>query len=173
MAILALDLATVTGWALHEEGMEAPFFGSVRFPSIAEENGPTLEGLRVLLGEKHAAFGLTEIVFEAQHIADGMGVKNTYKLIGMGTFVEWFAFKIGARCYSVPIGTWRKHFIGIGNLPREAAKRRCLATCQRLGWHTMEEDAAEACGILDCYLSMKTNYERPWRDDLLMGGAAR
>lgn len=170
MAVLALDLATVTGWAIHKEGEPRPYYGSFTLPASPNEVGPPMERLRLFLAEKHRIWGLTDIVFEAQHISPKMSIAGTMKLIALGAMVEWFAHKIDAKCYDVHISTWRKHFIGGGGHRRDEAKAKCLAVCQRLGWSTLEVDAAEACGILDYYLSLKPNYERPWRDRLFMGG---
>ena len=184
MAILALDLATVTGWALHEEGQALPFFGTLRLPYTPDECGPPMAKLRDFLDEKHAIWKFTEVVFEAQHIpmpkwdkvkkkwVQMLDMRTVYKLISLGSMIELWCQDngIGDRCYQVHIATWRKHFIGEGNLKRDAAKIKCMAVCQNLGWNTVEEDAAEAMGILDYYLSIKPNYDRPWRDRMLAGG---
>lgn len=57
-----------------------------------------------------------------------------------------------AKCKGIPlvradIGTWRKYFIGRGNLPGKEAKRQCVRLCARLGWDAPTHDAAEAAGI--------------------------
>ena len=45
------------------------------------------------------------------------------------------------------IGTWRKWFLGRGNLKGPEAKRRCVALCHQLGWTAPDHNAAEAAGI--------------------------
>lgn len=171
MSVLALDLSTVTGWALHDTGMEEPLYGTLTLPRTPEEVGPPCEALRTFLRDQHKLWNFTDVVFEAQHVSARMDMKTVYKLIALGGMVEWWAFKMGIRCYQVPIATWRKHFLGKGGgMKREEAKTRCMAVMQQLGWDTDEIDAAEACGILDYFLSLNPNYDRPWRDRMLAGG---
>jgi hypothetical protein len=57
-----------------------------------------------------------------------------------------------AKCKGIPIvradiGTWRKHFLGRGNLPGREAKARCMALCAQLGWDAPTHDSAEAAGV--------------------------
>lgn len=181
-AVLALDIATKTGWALHKPGMERPFFGTLRLPSTPEEVGAPVQRLHEFLTDQHRLHGgLTDVVFEAQHIATpgrpdpetgkrkgGIDINVIYKLIALGGHVEWFAHCIKARCFKVHIGTWRKHFCGSGNMDRATSKMTAMDKCRRLGIDPPDDNAAEAMGILDYYLSLKRldgqPYPRPWRD---------
>ncbi len=185
MAVLALDLASVTGWALYAKGMERPFFGTTRLKRPTGTNGEAMEKLRKVLADTHAVHELTDIVFEAQHLGSAVNPQTIYLLIGMGAMVEWFAHRIGARCFIVDIGTWRKHFLGkggfkqaknedgakVGPTGRQQAKQKSIDVCNSLGWFPPDDNAADACGVLDYYLSMPAIakiYPRPWRDDLLL-----
>lgn len=51
------------------------------------------------------------------------------------------------RLTPVRIGMWRKHFLGVGNLKTEEAKRAALRRCRQLGWEAPDHNAAEAGGI--------------------------
>jgi hypothetical protein len=212
-AVLAMDIATKMGWALHKPGMPKPFFGTVQFVRTPEKVGEAMEQMREFLELQHRLHGgLTDIVFEAQHVASqkrkrkdpaeeaaiaqaimrrvrsggdldldqlrrmlGSGddiatidINVIRKLIALGGMAEWFAHCIGARCFQVHIGTWRKHFCGRGNLKRDQAKQMAVDTCRRLGIDPPDDNAAEACGILDYYLSIRRisgkPYPVPWRD---------
>lgn len=181
MAVLALDLAAQCGWALYANGMERPFFGSQRLKRPLGTNGEQLEKLRKLIADQHQMHGLTDIVYEAQHIAGNVDPQTVYGLIGMGAMCEWFAHRIGARSFCVDIGTWRKHFLGRGSFKpsggmtaRQIAKQRCLDSCREYGWHPSDDNAADACGVLDFYLSLPAIaglYPRPWRDARILAGA--
>ena len=187
--VLALDLATTTGWALHLPGMERPFFDAFTLPGDAQTVGEACSALEDWLEETYDTFasrgGISHYFFEEQHIAEGVSPRGVYRLIGLGATVEKFAFDNGGFCYSVPISSWRKHFLGRGSgfkrdksypgkkkpyLPGEDPKELAIIQCSRYGWHTNVHDAAEACGILDYACSMLPNYHRPWRDNLLLGG---
>lgn len=52
-----------------------------------------------------------------------------------------------ARVAPVSVGTWRKYFIGAGNLKGPEAKERSIARCKQLGWKAENHDEAEACGV--------------------------
>lgn len=186
-AVLALDLATTTGWALHRPGMQRPFFDAFMLPGGANTIGQPCAALEDWLRQKaietKSEGGISHFFFEAQHIAQGMNPQNAYRLIGLGAIVEKFAFQTKALAYAVDIATWRKHFIGRGSgfkrdqakpgkvkpyLPGEDPKELAIQRCEQYGWHTDIHDAAEACGILDYALSIIPDYHRPWRDQLLM-----
>lgn len=57
-----------------------------------------------------------------------------------------------ARCKSIqvlhaPINSWRRYFLGKGNLKGDVAKRQAVALCRHLGWDAPDHNAAEAAGI--------------------------
>lgn len=189
---LALDLATVTGWAVHSTGMNRPFFGSLALPGGKDTNGAAGLALWNFLCARHRMHQFTHIVIEAQHVGSVADKKNPgkrkminvetiYKLIGLGMVVEMFCEAApemfgGPKilCYKVHIGEWRKHFIGKGgNITRAQAKQMCIAVCEALGWDTLDDNAAEATGILDYFMTMLPGEQRPWRDVTFMGGRAR
>jgi hypothetical protein len=182
MAVLALDLAAQCGWALYENGMERPFFGSKRLKRPLGTNGEQIENLRKLMADQHAIHNFTDIVFEAQHIAGNVDPQTVYSLIGMGAMCEWFAHRIGARSFCVDIGTWRKHMLGRGSFKqqpggptaRAQAKQRSMDACNARGWYPSDDNAADALGVLDYYLSLAPIaklYPVPWRDAVIMQGA--
>lgn len=184
-AVLALDLATTTGWAWHLPGMPRPLFGAFRLPGDARAVGQPADALERWLREQALLLrphgGISHFMFEAQHISSRANVDTLYRLIALGGIVEKFAYQVKGHCYKVDISTWRKHFIGRGSgfkrtadkksyLPGEDPKELAIQRCAEYGWHTDVADAAEAVGILDYSLSLIPDYERPWRDARLLGG---
>jgi len=171
-SILALDLATVTGWAVFKSGMQRPHFGAQRLPGEALEVGRPVEALRRMISDLHAVHGFTDIVFEAQHIAEKTNIDTVYRLIALGGMTEWIAHRVGARCFKVHIQTWRKHFLGKGTgFSRDEAKDMAIARAEEYGVITDVADAAEAFGILDYYCALIERNDRsfttPWRDKRL------
>jgi hypothetical protein len=184
---LALDLATTTGWALHQPGLERPFFGAIKLPGRPRDIGARMEALRVFLADKHAIYKPTDYLFEAQHVpmpkklpggkwsGPSMDIDTLAMLLGLGAMVEWFAHRVGARCFKVHISEWRKHFIGRGSgFGATGAKEMAIRKCAEFGWHTDVADAAEACGILDFYMHLLAqadhDYAIPWRNKSFFGG---
>jgi hypothetical protein len=176
-AVLALDLATTTGWAWHRPGMSRPFFGAFRLPGDARETGRACYALERWLRDMFVMMrpdgGISHFFYEAQHVGPNLNIDVLYKLIGLGATVEKFAYQAKGRCYRVNIAEWRKHFLGKGSgfkARGEDQKELAIQRCGQYGWHTDEADAAEACGILDYSLTMIPDYVRPWRDNALLGG---
>lgn len=186
-SVLALDLATTTGWALYTPGLERPFFDAIRLPGGPNDVGKPVEGLRQFLQAKHDLYKFTDIIFEDQFIPSTINSSTARRLMGIAAMVEWFCEvqKPRIRCYSVELQKWRKHFIGRGGgfrrtadkkryLPGEDPKELAIRKCEEFGWHTNIADAAEACGVLDYYLHMLAKADRdfviPWGQRQLFGG---
>lgn len=185
LSVLALDLATTTGWALHETGMERPFFGAFRLPGGPNDVGEAADALLQFLDEKHAMFRFTHVVFEDQFLPGDMNSKTARRLMGLAAMVEWWCLKNKVRCFSVELSVWRKHFIGRGSgfkrtadrkryLPNQDPKELAIRKCAEFGWHTDIADAAEACGVLDYFMHLLLKAVRglviPWRDRELFAG---
>lgn len=182
-AVLALDLATTTGWAWHRPGMSRPFFGSFRLPGDPRETGRACDALERFLRDLFIVLkpegGITHFFYEAQHVGGSINMDVLYKLIGLGATVEKFAWQTKrpeqskSLCYRVNIAEWRKHFLGKGSgfkARGEDQKELAIQRCAQYGWHTDVADEAEALGILDFSLTMIPGYVRPWRDNALLGG---
>lgn len=141
-SVLALDLATTTGWAWHAVGMPRPFFGAFRLPAEPDEIGRPAAALEAWLLEmmataRSAGAPITHICFEAQHLPTfdprkkkriQMNMATVYRLIGLGAITEKVAFQETERrggancppeqqchCYDTEVSKWRKHFLGRGS----------------------------------------------------------
>lgn len=177
--VLALDIATFTGWSMWKSGQDRPFFGSSRLPANPEEVGRPIAALDQMMKDLDASYGpFTDIVFEAQHIGAKINISTVYRLIGLGAHIEFMVHEwsvkrgVKIRCFKTPISSWRQHFIGRGAaFGKSDPKQMAVAKCEEFGWYTNIPDEAEACGILDYYLSLISKADRtlvvPWRDRAL------
>jgi hypothetical protein len=183
MAVLALDIATTTGWAiLDPRTPDRPFLGSVRFPSDPQEIGRSGVALLRFLEEREAMHGgFSDVIFEAQHAAGKIDIHVLARLLGLAAVVETWAYDAENRkdaagrklqrpkIYAVHIGTWRKHAFGTGRMNREEAKRRAMEECRALGFDPSNDNEAEAFFILDYYVSLQNKHgariPQPWRDN--------
>lgn len=68
------------------------------------------------------------------------------------------ASRSGAVCEDAHVQTWRKFFIGHGNMPGVEAKAAAMERCRILGWNAESHDQAEACGIWA--FAMATHYPK-------------
>ena len=162
-SVLALDLATTTGWAWHADGMPRPFFGAFKLPGDPEEVGRPADALERWLRDfyiktRDAGMPLTHYFFEAQHIDSRINIDTVYRLIALGALVEKFAFQTRPKgqskawVFKVHISQWRKHFIGRGGgFKREKIEKivkgeKKLVTGGYLPGEDPKELAIQRCG---------------------------
>lgn len=198
-SVLALDIATTTGWALHNQDLERPFFGAVKLPCGENEIGKACDALLGFLDRLDAKVAaqtqpITPLFWEKPFIPTQVNSQTSERLMGLCATAQMFAYRAGLiSCYSVDIAEWRKHFLGRGAgfkrtpdkkryLPGHDPKELAIQQCASFGWHTEIADAAEACGVLDYSLAMldrglreagMPGYPRPWRDNTLLAGIAQ
>jgi crossover junction endodeoxyribonuclease RuvC len=168
--ILALDLASRTGWALGRVDDPRPLCGSLRFAREGASMGAVFCGCRQWLVSFLAANrDIKLIVFEAPmvpQIMSGRTAMNTLRhLIGLCAVVEELSYSLGG--YDVRearVSDIRAHFIGSNRHKRAEAKELTLAACRRLGWTPADDNAADAlalfhyqASILDPKLALQTS----------------
>ncbi len=149
MLILALDLATTSGWALGPVG-SPPTCGSIKLgrgdADDAKIFGRALAWLADLL-EPQPRPDL--VVIEALLPPTAMKGKTSRavrdRLAGLRGIAKAACFLRGIKSIEeADVGTIRAHFIGDRTLKRDAAKREVLRTCQRLGWAAEDDNAGDA-----------------------------
>jgi hypothetical protein len=169
--ILALDLATVTGWARGVVGGR-PTAGSIRFGTRSSGDGEVFGhaiGWASKLLEPRPRPDI--LVLEAM-LPPGAKVGQTNsstrdRLAGLHAIVRGIAHirgggEIEIACYSV--GDIRHHFIGQRGLRREQAKREIMLRCEMLGWSCSDNNAGDAlaawsfaCSIIDPTQALKVS----------------
>jgi hypothetical protein len=168
MLVLALDIATRTGFALGRVG-ERPTFGSIRFgKSSSDDNvifGAALDWCSRLLEPQPRP---DILVLEALLPPAAMGGRTTSavrdRLAGLHGVVRAVASLRGiARIEDYAVGSVRQHFIGNRKAKREVAKRETMRRCLQLGWNSLDDNAADAlatwsyaCSLIDPRLALKT-----------------
>ena len=145
--VLALDLATVTGWAYGEPG-NAPEFGSLRFAKPGAPHGEVYRGMRAWLNDWITDSSL--IVYESPAAASVMMGKTNLDtlrlLIGLCEHVEELCYgRIDLR--EARVSDVRAHFIGTNKIKRADAKVATIDRCLRLGWKVDNDNEADACAL--------------------------
>jgi hypothetical protein len=141
--ILALDLATRTGWAFGRPG-ETPTFGRFllhgdkpqRYRELRAWLAPQLDQCARVIYESAALPMLM------------MGRTNTDAirfLIGCCEHVDELCHGV-VELYEVRVAAVRVHFIG-ANLKRDLAKAKTRERCEGLGWRVTNDDEADACAL--------------------------
>jgi hypothetical protein len=150
--ILALDLASRTGWACGFPDDARPCAGSVRFARPGVSLGAIYAGCRQWLADFVVADpNVRLIVFEApmapQHMAGFTTAHVIRILIGLCAVVEEFAYARGYDVREAKVSDVREHFLGRNRLKRKEAKSSTIEACHRLGWSPADDNAADALAL--------------------------
>lgn len=151
MRILALDIATNTGWAF-ADGEAAPRFGVVNLPKTGEDLGRYGFAFHMWLADAITKLAPQLIVYEAPILAGlSTNITTLRKLYGLGMMAETVAHAREVPCKEENLGKIRTHFLGRGRVPRKSddIKRAVVAECQRRGWAVTDHNAADALALLD------------------------
>lgn len=160
MRVLALDLATCTGFALGSLADGVIEYGSHRLPKTGEDVGLFLIHHRDTLDRLIARTKPDELIFESPAL---FGAKKTTlatlrKLYGLAGVTEMVAMEAGITCFEENIETITTHFLGKGpGVPRrgDARKEATVKRCRERGWPTRDDNQADALALLDLALALK------------------
>lgn len=154
--VLALDLASTTGFAFGEPG-KVPTFGHHRFVSKGEPRAACYRQFRRWLDRMVATRKPALIVYESPAIPSVMAGKtniDTIKiLIGLAEHLEEFCYD-HIELREASVSQVRSHFIG-QNYKGKIAKPMVLQVCQQRGWLCETTDESDACALWDyqcCWL---------------------
>jgi Holliday junction resolvasome RuvABC endonuclease subunit len=148
MTILALDLATKTGWACRATPVNAPIlYGTWNFKGSRYEGG----GMRFLrfqskLDEVHQLSRLHRIVYEEVRRHIGTDAAHIYGGL-MGILTSWCELN-NIPYEGVPVGTIKKHATGRGNSNKEAM----IAAMRAKGFAPTDDNDADALALLLCVI---------------------
>tara|TARA_A100001391_G_scaffold204705_1_gene201375 strand:- start:2715 stop:3248 length:534 start_codon:yes stop_codon:yes gene_type:complete len=153
MKIMALDVATVTGFAVGTVG-EVPISGALRF---AERGAPPVRvwfKAMVWMHEQLKVHQPDVVYMEGAINSASLGGKSnpsTFILLNglqavLSTVVE---ARLPVSAKTIAVSTVRKRFLGKGNLRSEDAKPMAKAKCIELGWVDDEAtfDQCDALGV--------------------------
>lgn len=156
--VLALDLATTTGFAVGEPG-SAPKCGHIRFGKPGTSRAAIYRTYRHWLGD---AWGQREaipdlIVYESPAVGMHMGGKTnveTLKLLsGLAEHLEEWCYNV-TELREASVSQVRSHFIG-QNVKAAIAKPLVFERCVELGWSVSTTDESDAAALWDyqcCWL---------------------
>lgn len=161
--LAALDLARVAGVAVGGRIDLPPWVDRLELPAEYERGLSMLwEYVAILVTERGVRIVIVE---KAERY---LGPKRTadtfFRLASYGAIARTAAYRHGAQTYDVSKQTWRKHFLGDGNLKTDEAHRAAKARCRQLGYRFMDDvNVAEACGIWDWGMATYCSKTNPAR----------
>lgn len=171
--ILALDLATVTGWACGLPG-ERPLSGSVRFGKSSPTHGEIAANAIAWMLGKLDDLKPTVIVYEQPlppNFTGGNTTLNTSMvLMGLPFLLSGIAYKLGIfNVASARVSDVRTFFLG-GNLKSAEAAKLTLQRCISLGFDPGDDNEADALALW-CYQCALVRPELAHKLTPLFGGA--
>ena len=142
-AILALDLGTVTGWALRSPDGTASS-GAVSFrPDRFEGGGMRYLRFKHWLTEiKNTAGGIDAVYLEEVRRHAGTNAAHIYG--GFLAHVTAWCEHHGIPYQGVPVGTIKRHVTGKGN----ASKQAVIAAVRERGFNPVDDNEADAIALL-------------------------
>ena len=144
VVILALDLGTHTGWALHQHD-GAIISGTQHFtPSRFEGGGMRFLRFKHWLTEtKQAAETIDAVFFEEVRRHAGVDAAHAYGgfLAHLTAWCEHHSIPYEG----VPVGTIKKHVTGKGNADKDAV----IAAIRNRGFSPSDDNEADALALLD------------------------
>jgi hypothetical protein len=150
MVVLALDLASTTGFAVGAPGT-VPVSGSVRFASQGSSHEAVFAAALKWMSDTMAKYDPSTVVWEAP-------LPTTFKRgltnVGTTTLLYGLPAVIGACSYLKGVYDIRKasprdvrlHFIGCCP-PRKSAKTMTMKRCRDLGWPVGDDNEADALAL--------------------------
>jgi hypothetical protein len=154
--ILALDQATVTGWAYSDPGDKSVQFGHQRMGRQGGTAGEVGAAFAIFLEARIAVFEPRWIVYEAPYVprpsaragVPPINPETLRRLLGLAFLIDTIAEQHGIDCREATSGAFIKFFTGSGKYPERAAKKAAtVAMCKIHGWKATE-DEADALALL-------------------------
>ena len=167
--IVALDLATSTGWARWKSGAKVRH-GTIKMPKTGPDVGRFLSEFDYRLADL-LTVAPDIIVFEAPWIGPNTHQATARKLMSLAGHVEFICFRSDIPVREVNNATVRKHFCGKGKASRNELKSLVMQACRARGWEPANDDEADALAVLD-FAAHVYKLDAPWPCGALFGEAA-
>lgn len=141
MNLLALDIATTTGWAFGpiSEGSCPSASGHERLAKAGASNErcwrSTFMWINAMLREHDPDMVVIEAKIKTPNMKGKSSPKVDERLGGMQSVIRAVVFmRQRVTADQIPPATVRKQFLGLGNLPKDTAKKLVHSRCRELGW---------------------------------------
>lgn len=162
MRILALDLASVVGWACGSADAARKSHGILKLPKTGEDLGRFGVAFRNWLGAAIEELAPGEIIYEMPILPAATALMTIRKLNGLCMLTETVAADYKIPCLEEYLQKIRKHFIGTSKAPKEIQdrhvrsmwlKERTVSECRSRGFRVADHNDADACALLSLRLS--------------------
>ena len=158
--ILAIDLATTTGFARGRVGDPAPTFGTIKFHGSGTHDGNSVFAAALRWMTESISDNPPDMVVIESLLPPAAMLNQTSRavrdrLAGLHGVIRGAARRRGVGEISdVGVGEVRKHFIGTRGLHRTEAKKAVIDQCHALDWQVKNDNEADACAIWSFAVSL-------------------
>lgn len=147
MRVLALDLATRTGWCVGVAG-EPVRVGTHDISRAGDHVGRFLNAHQEFMNKALASGTIDRVWFEAPILQGGNGLKTLIKLYGLAGVTQMVCLQHKVPVEGVNLATVKKMLTGSGR----ADKPAMIAAAQARGVDVQDDNQADAFGIYLCAL---------------------
>lgn len=145
--LLALDLASKTGWALAAHPDAKPLSGSKRFNDGGEPLGRWLLRYWSWLNDMRAVHRVAAVVYEAPIDTAGQTTAQVLEVLrGLVSVTALWAEMAGVPCQPAHLSSIRASFCAPGW--RGDPKKAVMEACRMRGWEPTDHNAGDALALL-------------------------
>jgi len=146
MALLALDIAGLCGWALGGPSDGGPRTGTWLLHGLDDYGlDRSLATLHETVREFCRCHSVEIVAIEAPMMPQFRSAHTAVALISLVAVARAAAQRHGARIRVVHVQSVRKHFVGSGR--PDNPKRAVMERCRILGWPVADDNAADAAAL--------------------------
>lgn len=157
LSLIALDLATATGWSLCGPAVahfaDRPwlrrFSDDLAWGTLDLDRGMRAAQLRALDDFLEEVLPACDHLIRETIYDSGDRKSAARVLIPMADAADFQAKQHQIESWTVHPAVWRKHFLGRGTGKREDLKQLAMERCRILGWEVTDDNQAEALGLMD------------------------
>jgi Holliday junction resolvasome RuvABC endonuclease subunit len=142
MKILALDLATKTGWAFYDPVLSVTYGTFDAHSKNDKTAGARFLRFEGFLSQFVRDLKPDEIFFES--VARHQGVQAAHMYGAFKAVMYMVAEELSVPCFGVAVGTLKKHATGNGR----ADKAMMIKACNEWGYQPEDDNAADALALL-------------------------
>lgn len=168
--LLALDIASLTGWALGGPADGAPRTGTWLLHGLDDYGlDRSLATLHETVREFCRCHAVEIVAIEAPMTPQGRSAHTATALISLVAVARAAVQRHGARLRLVHVQTVRKHFVGQGR--PDNPKQAVMDRCRLLGWQFEDDNAADAAALWAYAMSLHYPKWSPQSTPLFRGAA--
>jgi crossover junction endodeoxyribonuclease RuvC len=146
--IVALDLATKTGWAYGHAHSGFPVFGTYKIDTSADEPGAFYVNFSQWLGGFLDSARAVIVVFESPVLPRLTRIQTLRRLYWLAGQVELFCAYRRIECYEAAPSAVKKSWVGSG----AAKKADMVAMAKARGYNVTDDNQADALALWHYYV---------------------